>query len=104
MVAGKFQSETQRLVQQRFQFERASRVQSLYVQARHVQPQPSPLKLLFIFVSQCQVERTFVSVFDVNAARRLQLAREIGVNRKAGRGEIEELVLALSLGRSEEHT
>src|SRR5262245_49267093 len=103
MVAWKFQSETQRPVQQRFQFERASRVQSLYVQARQVQPLPSPLKLLFVFVGQRQIERPFVAVFDVNAARRLQLAREIGVNRKAGRGEIEELVLALSLYQRGEH-
>src|SRR5262245_37456518 len=104
MVPGESKSGTQRPVQKRFQFEITSRVQSLYVQARLVKAPPPPLELLFIFVSQRQVDRPFVAVFDVNAARRLHLAREIGVNRKAGRGEIEELILALSLDQRGEHT
>jgi hypothetical protein len=92
------------LVQQRFEFERAPRVQSPYIQTRLVKPLPTALKLLLVILSQRQAKRPFVAVLDVNAARRFQLAREIGVSRKAGRGEIEELVLAIGLRQRGEHT
>src|SRR5262245_66552805 len=85
------------MVQQRFEFEGASGVQSLYVQAGLVKPPPAAVELIFIFVGQRQVKRPFVAVFDVDAARRLQVAGEIGVDGKAGNSEVEELVIALSL-------